>query len=102
LSTSTTTKLKFWRGRYRCFAVKARQRGGPPSPYLSELFGLGFVGRPVGSVMFFASGLVADPCEPDSGFLSRERSVSPCWEPPVVGVWKAFRSASSRDGAGWF
>src|SRR3978361_45769 len=52
--------------------------------------------------MFFASGLVAGPCEPDSGFLSREWSVSPCLEPPVVGVWKAFRSASSREGVGWF
>jgi hypothetical protein len=46
-------------------------------PYLSGLFGLGFVGRPVGSVMFFASGLVACPCDPDSGFLSRDCSVSP-------------------------
>jgi hypothetical protein len=43
-----------------------------PSPYLSGLFGLGLVGRPVGSVMFFASGLVAGPWEPDSGFLSRD------------------------------
>jgi hypothetical protein len=36
-------------------------------PYLPGLFGLAFVGLPVGSVMFLPSGLVAGPCEPDSG-----------------------------------
>jgi hypothetical protein len=44
---------------------------------------------------------VAGPCEPESGLLSR--ACGPlCLELPVVGVWNAFRSASSRDGVGWF
>jgi hypothetical protein len=42
-------------------------------PYLSGLFGLAFVGLPVGSVMFLPSGLVAGPCEPDSWFFHLTR-----------------------------